>query len=69
MTNATVKPALEKIQNDIQELKEMMQNGNGGPIKEETCASQVRQCQPEETKKELGKNNKKKSEEGDAEEI
>ena len=51
MTNATVKPALEKIQTDIEEIKTMMQNGNGKQDLEDPV-----DCLCDETKEVLEQN-------------
>ena len=51
MTKATVKPALEKIQTDIEEIKDMIQNGNGKENLEEPM-----DCLCDETKEVLEQN-------------
>jgi len=52
MTKASVRPALEKIQTDIEEIKTMMKNGNGEQNPPEQQKEPV-DCLCDETKKEL----------------
>ncbi len=64
MTNASVKPALEKIQNDLEEIKEMVQNGNGNLIQEKSNEpTEEADCLCNDTKKVLDENEEAEIEE------
>ncbi len=52
MTKASVRPALEKIQTDIEEIKTMIQNANGEQNPPEQQKEPV-DCLCDETKTEL----------------
>ena len=57
MTNASVKPALERIQTYIAEIKDLIQNGKGKQNHEESeQKTEPVDCLCDETKKELKPN-------------
>jgi len=62
MTNASVKPALERIESGLDELKEMIQNRNGNSIQEKSNEpTEEADCLCPETKKELETNDKEEA--------